>query len=533
MTKEERLQRDISRLAEMKAHEDELRQQGYRYIAGIDEVGRGPLAGPVYAACVLLPPDFDVLGIYDSKKISAKKREELSDIIKEKALAYGIGIADNNEIDEINILEATKVAMRRAFEECNKMLTSDRAVAETYRNNEYRTVEISKSNEDRIAESIVFDNSSGRDSNKSKIESNIDYLMVDALKLEFGVPCEPIVKGDEKSLSIAAASIVAKVARDKYMEEIDAEYPGYDFASNKGYGTAAHYEGLRSKGITPIHRRSFLKKFEENPNTGHNKQTKTQSTSENNPDGIAVCESAEVITTESKEQTLAKKVYAVKKGKTTGIFMTWEDCKAQVDGFAGAEYKSFADPQDAMAYLGLYSGGKGASKGASKSNAANKNNGASANGGVGASTEELLPPGNRAYVDGSYDNASNRFSCGVVIIETDKNGISETTELKAVFEDDVAALQRNVAGEVMGAKTAIDYCLENGIDDIEIYHDYEGVGKWADGLWKANNPLTQGYKQFIADARRVMSIRFVKVKAHAGNKYNEMADKLAKQALDL
>ena len=465
MTKEERLQRDISRLAEMKAHEDELRQQGYRYIAGIDEVGRGPLAGPVYAACVLLPPDFDVLGIYDSKKISAKKREELSDIIKEKAIAYGIGIADNNEIDEINILEATKVAMRRAFEECNKKLA----------------IEISNN------------------------ERSIEYLLVDALKLDFGIPCEAIVKGDEKSLSIAAASIVAKVARDKYMEEIDADYPGYDFASNKGYGTAAHYEGLRSKGITPIHRRSFLKKFEENPNTGHNKQSETQSNS------------AE--TTKSKEQTLAKKVYAVKKGRTTGIFMTWEDCKAQVDGFPGAEYKSFADPQDAMAYLGLSSG--------NKVGANNKKGGAS------APAEEVLPPGNRAYVDGSYDSSSNRFSCGVVIIETDANGVSETTELKAVFEDDVAALQRNVAGEVMGAKTAIDYCLENGIDDIEIYHDYEGVGKWADGLWKANNPLTQGYKQFIADARRIMSIRFIKVKAHAGNKYNEMADKLAKQALDL
>ena len=153
--------------------------------------------------------------------------------------------------------------------------------------------------------------------------------------------------------------------------------------------------------------------------------------------------------------------------------------------------------------------------------------------GAGVLLRGVLPPGVRAYVDGSYDISSNRFSCGVVIIETDENGVSETTELKAVFEDDVAALQRNVAGEVMGAKTAIDYCLENGIDDIEIYHDYEGVGKWADGLWKANNPLTQGYKQFIADARRIMSIRFIKVKAHAGNKYNEMADKLAKQALDL
>ena len=466
MTKEERLQRDISRLAEMKAHEDELRQQGYRYIAGIDEVGRGPLAGPVYAACVLLPPDFDVLGIYDSKKISAKKREELSDIIKEKAVAYGIGIADNNEIDEINILEATKLAMRRAFEECNKKLATETS-----------------------------------NSNSSSNERSIDYLLVDALKLDFGVPCEAIVKGDEKSLSIAAASIVAKVARDKYMEEIDADYPGYDFASNKGYGTAAHYEGLRNKGITPIHRRSFLKKFEENPNTGHSKTS----------------------TTDAKEQTLAKKVYAVKKGKTTGIFMTWEDCKAQVDGFPGAEYKSFADPQDAMAYLGLSAGNKTGSKGGAK----NKDGGAS------APAEDVLPPGNRAYVDGSYDISSNRFSCGVVIIETDANGVSETTELKAVFEDDVAALQRNVAGEVMGAKTAIDYCLENGIDDIEIYHDYEGVGKWADGLWKANNPLTQGYKQFIADARRVMSIRFIKVKAHAGNKYNEMADKLAKQALDL
>ena len=114
MTKQERLERDIAKLAEMKAHEDELRAAGYRYIAGIDEVGRGPLAGPVYAACVILPEDFDVPGINDSKKLSAKKRGELSDIIKERAVAWGIGIADNNEIDELNILEATKTAMKRA-----------------------------------------------------------------------------------------------------------------------------------------------------------------------------------------------------------------------------------------------------------------------------------------------------------------------------------------------------------------------------------------------------------------------------------
>ena len=500
MTKEERLQRDISRLAEMKAHEDELRQQGYRYIAGIDEVGRGPLAGPVYAACVLLPPDFDVPGIYDSKKLSAKKREELSDIIKEKALAFGIGIADNNEIDEINILEATKVAMARAVEACNSAfcLRDDAASGNSK----------SQINRDYCAAS-----------NNSDSQSSIDYLLVDALKLELGVPCEAIVKGDEKSLSIAAASIVAKVARDKYMEELDAEYPGYDFASNKGYGTAAHYEGLRSRGITPIHRRTFLKKFEENPNTGHN-----------------ISESSSAPDAEPETKAMGKKVYAVKKGRTTGLFMSWEDCKAQVDGFAGAEYKSFADPQDAMAYLGLVADAGKNSSGAGSKGSEKKKGSAGKDALMGhgyESAEEVLPPGNRAYVDGSYDISSNRFSCGVVIIETDVNGVSDTTELKAVFEDDVAALQRNVAGEVMGAKTAIDYCLENGINDIEIYHDYEGVGKWADGLWKANNPLTQGYKQYIADARRHMSIRFVKVKAHAGNKYNEMADKLAKQALNL
>ena len=435
----------------MKAHEDELRKQGIKYIAGIDEVGRGPLAGPVYAACVVLPEDFDVLGIYDSKKISEKKRKELSDIIKEKAVAYGIGTADNREIDEINILEATKKAMKRAVEECGR-----------------------------------------------KLGGKPDYLLVDALKLDLGIPCEDIVKGDEKSLSIAAASIVAKVARDTYMEELEERYPGYGFAGNKGYGTAAHYEGLRNMGISDVHRRSFLKKFEENPNTKHKNKSETQEVSEDKND---------------KEQVVAKKVYAVRKGKTPGLYMTWDDCKAQVDGFAGAEYKSFADPQDAMAYLGLAGG---------------------AEGGAGAAApEEKLPAGVRAYVDGSYDSASGRFSCGVVILEIDGEGSVEQTELKAVFDDADAAKQRNVAGEIMGAKTAIDYCLANDIKEITIYHDYEGVGKWADDLWKAKNPLTQAYKQFVAEARRSMIINFEKVTAHAGNKYNELADKLAKESLGL
>lgn len=446
MTKAERQERDIAKLAEMKAHEDELRSQGYRYIAGIDEVGRGPLAGPVYAACVILPEDFDVIGINDSKKLSARKREELSDIIKERAVAWGIGIADNNEIDEVNILEATKHAMKKAIAATRHML-AERGLL------------------------------SGEDEEHKK-----DMLLIDAVKLDAGMPSESIIKGDEKCLCIAAASIVAKVARDAYMTEMDEVYPGYDFAGNKGYGTAKHYEGLRTFGKTPIHRLTFLKKFDENPETGHTA-------------GKA----------DKESKAVAKKVYAVRKGRTTGIFMNWDDCKAQVDGFAGAEYKSFADPAEAMAYLGLAESPEG---------------------------EDQFPAGIRAYVDGSYDSSSGRFSCGVVIVETDVNGKSETTELNSAFDDEEAAQQRNVAGEIMGSKIAIDWCRANGVKAVEIYHDYEGIGAWADRKWKANNPLTQGYREFVEEARKSMEITFVKVKAHAGNKYNELADKLAKKALE-
>lgn len=450
MTKAERLERDIKKLAEMKAHEDELRSQGHKYIAGIDEVGRGPLAGPVYAACVVLPDDWDVPGVNDSKKLSAKKREELSDIIREKAVAYGIGIADNTEIDDINILEATKNAMKRAIESCNEKLLAD-----------------------------------ADDSGKG-----IDMLLIDAVRLDTGIETESIIKGDEKSLSIAAASIVAKVARDNYMTEMDEVYPGYDFAGNKGYGTAKHYEGLRTIGYTPIHRRSFLKKFEEEKESGR-AAWGGAGTADKGAGGMA-----------------KKKVYAVKKGRTPGIYMTWDDCKAQVDGFPGAEYKSFADHSDAAAYLGLTGAGAEAA-------------------------EERFPEGVRAYVDGSYDAASERFSCGVVMVRTDAEGKVTTRELKQAFDDAEMAKQRNIAGEIMGAKMAVDFCMRQGITEVEIYHDYEGVGKWADGLWKANNPMTQAYARFIAKARTVMKISFVKVTAHAGNKYNELADKLAKDAIGI
>lgn len=217
------------KLVSMKEIEDKLHEQGYLFIAGIDEVGRGPLAGPVYAACVVLPADFNYTGIDDSKKLSEKKREELYEIITNNALAYGIGIADNHEIDKINILEATKLAMIRAFQKCNEKL-----------------------------------NHSNPGDIENKPYASIDYLLIDALKLDIKIPQSGIIKGDSKCLSIAAASIIAKVERDRYMKEMDYVYPGYDFASNKGYGTKEHYTGLDEQGCCRIHRKSFLKKYEAN-----------------------------------------------------------------------------------------------------------------------------------------------------------------------------------------------------------------------------------------------------------------------------
>lgn len=224
MTKAERLERQKMRLAEMKEREAELHAAGYRNIAGVDEVGRGPLAGPVVAAAVVLPDDFDVLGVDDSKKLSEKKREELYDVIMEKAVAYGIGMADHDVIDEINILQATKQAMRQALSELDAMLRS------------------------RCAESCGT--------------GGIDYILFDAVEIEdIDIPQEPVIKGDAKILCIAAASIVAKVTRDRLMVRYAQEFPGYGFEKNKGYGTRQHYDGIGSQGICPIHRKTFLKKY--------------------------------------------------------------------------------------------------------------------------------------------------------------------------------------------------------------------------------------------------------------------------------
>lgn len=219
MTKEERLEKQRQRLIEMKEREHQLHEEGIAYIAGVDEVGRGPLAGPVVTAAVVLPADFDVLGIDDSKKLSEKRREELYDVITEKALAWGIGMADQQVIDEINILQATKQAMREAIDQADRML-------------------------------------------RERTGGSIGRVLLDAVELPgLPVPQESIIKGDTKVLAIAAASIVAKVTRDRMMVRYAEEYSWYAFEKNKGYGTRDHYAGLREHGPCPIHRRTFLKKM--------------------------------------------------------------------------------------------------------------------------------------------------------------------------------------------------------------------------------------------------------------------------------
>ncbi len=186
-------------------------EKGFKTICGIDEAGRGPLAGPVYAAAVILPIDLEIEGLNDSKKLTEKKREALFDIICEKAISYSIGIATEEEIDEINILNATFLAMRRA----------------------------------------VYG-----------LSVKPDFALVDGNQHpKLSISDETIVKGDGKSMSIAAASILAKVSRDRFMLEIAEKYPEYCFQQHKGYGTKLHYEMIEKYGVSPVHRRSFLKKI--------------------------------------------------------------------------------------------------------------------------------------------------------------------------------------------------------------------------------------------------------------------------------
>jgi ribonuclease HII len=193
-------------LIDLLAFEKELYNEGYNFIAGTDEAGRGPLAGPVVAAAVILPKNTIITGVNDSKQLTEKKRNELFDIINEKALAVGVAFIDNQKIDEINILEASRLAMMEAIK---------------------------------------------------KLKIKPEYVLSDAMPMNIDVPVKPIIKGDALSESIAAASIIAKVSRDRYMDEMDKLYPEYGFKKHKGYPTKDHIEAIKKYGITDIHRKTF------------------------------------------------------------------------------------------------------------------------------------------------------------------------------------------------------------------------------------------------------------------------------------
>ena len=186
--------------------ERRAKEIGYAFIGGVDEVGRGPLVGPVVAACVVLPDTFSLEGLTDSKKLSEKKREFFFEEIKKQAISYGIGIISEKRIDEINIYQATKEAMVEAIHQCNP---------------------------------------------------KPDYVLTDAMKLELDVPVEPIIKGDLRSITISAASVLAKVTRDRMLYELDKKYPMYDFKHNVGYPTKKHLDAIEKYGIIPEHRRSY------------------------------------------------------------------------------------------------------------------------------------------------------------------------------------------------------------------------------------------------------------------------------------
>ena len=205
-------EKELERLTKIKEIEKELYQKGFKNICGIDEAGRGPLAGPVVIAGVIMPQDSMIEGVNDSKKVSEKKREKLYDIILEEAISYSVAIVGQDVIDEINILNATKQGVTQVIDE---------------------------------------------------LDVKPDLILVDALEHinTRGIPYEPIIKGDAKCYNIAAASIIAKVTRDRIMREWDEIYPQYGFINHKGYGTAKHIAAIKEYGLCPIHRRSFTKKF--------------------------------------------------------------------------------------------------------------------------------------------------------------------------------------------------------------------------------------------------------------------------------
>ena len=215
-------EKEEARLILLKEQEKELREKGFNTICGIDEAGRGPLAGPVVVASVIMPEGSMIEGVNDSKKVSEKKREKLYEQIIEEAVAYGVGIIDQNEIDRINILNATKEGLTLCIKELEKDLKE-----------------------------------------KNRGIEKPEIILVDALtKIDTDhIPYQSIIKGDAKSYSIAAASIIAKVTRDRIMRQWDEVYPEYGFAKHKGYGTAMHISAIKQYGICPLHRKTFVKNF--------------------------------------------------------------------------------------------------------------------------------------------------------------------------------------------------------------------------------------------------------------------------------
>lgn len=207
-------------MEDMYQYERSLNEKGIFVIGGVDEVGRGPLIGNVVAACVVLPRDFELEGLTDSKKLSEKKRNLFYDIIMEQALAVGIGRASEKEIDEVNIYQATKIAMKKAIDDAN-----------------------------------------------SKIK--IEHVLIDAMPLDIDIPTTSIIKGDSLSITIAAASVIAKVTRDREMYELDKIYPMYDLKNNKGYGTKKHIEAICQYGITKYHRLSYAPVFQHRNHINH------------------------------------------------------------------------------------------------------------------------------------------------------------------------------------------------------------------------------------------------------------------------
>lgn len=204
-------EKEEERLKHMLEIEDSLYQRGYKLVCGVDEAGRGPLCGPVVTAAVILNKDEMIEGVNDSKKLSEKKRENLYDIITKKAIAVGVGISDVDIIEDINILNATKLAMKQAI---------------------------------------------------NNLKINPDFVLIDGNQMiDIDIDAQTVVSGDAKSESIAAASIIAKVTRDRLLKDYDKKYPEYGFAKHKGYGTKAHIEAIKKYGLTPIHRKSFCSKF--------------------------------------------------------------------------------------------------------------------------------------------------------------------------------------------------------------------------------------------------------------------------------